>query len=240
MHTKKLLAPDVFAENECVVFDRARASKMTSLVPDIAAMCIVTTELQLPREMELLDKANADYVAPLLFDNQLINDGYKIWLFASHGPWQPNSVMVNHNKLWKSFPSKWTLDNFLLSREVMLESSEGIRFAGVAEVSKNSFLTPIQILRSESSCAIIASKRDYVDSERGVVHLFNSAFPTNNGVPQTRIDWLSLALDCCSLEDVVVRVSGSWDEREASLDLIMLSRLLPRLANLSTRTKVLQ
>ena len=227
MHTRNVVAPDVFVENECVTFHKSRALQITHAIPELAAVCIVATEVELPREMELLDKACADYAIPLLFANPRMNRDYKVWLFASHGPWQPNSVMVNHYKLWRSFPSKWRLDDFRLGPEIMVESSEGIRFAGLAEVSKASFFTATQIVRSESSCALILSARAEICIERGIVQLFNSAFPPGNGTAQWGVDWLSLSLDCCQLGDVVIRVGGSWCEREASLDFFMSPKLLP-------------
>ena len=144
MHTRKVVAPDVFVENKCVTFDKSRALQITHAIPELAAVCIVATEVELPREMELLDKACADYAIPLVFANPRMNRDYKVWLFASHGPWQPNSVMVNHRKLWRSFQSDWRLDDFRLEPESMVKSSEGIRFAGLAEVSKAGFFTATQ------------------------------------------------------------------------------------------------
>lgn len=168
----------------------------------------------------------ADYAIPLLFANPRMNRDYKVWLFTSHGPWQRNSAMVKHYRLWRSFPSKWRLDDFRLGSETMVESNEGVRFAGLAEVSQAGFFTATQIMRSESSCAIILSARPDIGSQGGITQLFNSAFP-GNGTAQSRVDWLSLSLDCCQLGDVVIRVGGSWDEREASLDFFMLPKLLP-------------
>lgn len=226
MDTRKDVAPDVFVENKCVTFDKSRALQITHAIPELAAVCIVATELELPREMELLDKACADYAIPLLFANPRMNRDYKVWLFAAHGPWQPKSVMVKHYKLWRSFLSEWRLDDFRLGAESMVESSEGIRFVALAEVSKAGFFTATQIVRSSSSCAIILSARAEICIERSIVQLFNSAFPPRKGIAQSRVDWLSLSLDCCQLGDVVIRVSGSWCEREASLDFFMSPKLL--------------
>jgi len=227
MDTRKDIAPDVFVENKCVNFDKSRALQITHAIPELAAVCIVATELELPREMELLDKACADYAIPLVFDNPRMNRDYKVWLFAAHGPWQPNSVMANHYKLWRSFQSEWRLDDLRLGAESMVKSSEGIRFVGLAEVSKAGFFAATQILRRSMSCAIILSARAEISDERSIVQLFNSAFPLYKGTAESRVDWLSLSLHCCQLGDVVIRVSGSWDEREASLDFFMSPKLLP-------------
>jgi len=227
MHIRKVVTPDVFVENKCVTFDKSRALQISNAIPELAAVCIVATELELPREMELLDKAWADYAIPLLFANPRMNRDYKVWLFASLGSWQPRSVMVKHYKLWKRFRNEWSLDDFKLGPESMVESSEGIRFAGLAEVSKAGFFTATQIVRSSIACAIILSARAEISIERSIVQLFNSAFPPYKGTAQSSVDWLSLSLDCCQLGDVVIRASGPWCEREASLDFFMSPKLLP-------------
>lgn len=227
MQKRKMVARDVFVKNECLSFERTRAVQLVRTVPELAALCIISTELQLPRDMKLLDEACAVEAQPLLFSHPRRDQDYRLWLFAAHGPWQSKSVMVKHRKLWDSFPSAWSLADFRLNDEIMIESDEGIRFAGVAEISPAGLFVATQILRQESACAMILSKRTDVHSEDGISDLFNSAFPLQHGTAQTQVDWLSLALHRCPLEDIVIRVGGSWDEREASLDLIMLPEKLP-------------
>ncbi|HET8671375.1 MAG TPA: hypothetical protein VFM05_12335 [Candidatus Saccharimonadales bacterium] len=56
MHTRKVVAPDVFVENKCVTFDTSKALQITHAIPELAAVCIVSTGVELPREMELLDR----------------------------------------------------------------------------------------------------------------------------------------------------------------------------------------
>lgn len=228
MRTQKFIADDLFIKNDCVWFDRSKASRMTDAVPPLAAVCIVSIEHQLPRELELMDKACVEAAIPLLFANERLSENCKVWLFLAHGPWQANSVMVKHRKLWRSFPSAWNLDDFQLCRELMVESHKGVRFMGMAEVSQEGLFTATQILRSGSSGALILSQSDYCESEVDVPRIFNSAFPERAGAAQEQIDWLNLSLACCPSNDIVIRVSGSWDEREAALDLIMLPEQLPR------------
>lgn len=229
MQTQKLIADNLFIKNDCLWFDRAKASLMFGAVPPpLAAVCIVSGEPELPREMELLDKACAQTAAPLLYANERLGENYNVWLLLAHGPWQANSVMVKHRKLWRSFPSAWQLDDFHLCSEFMVASHKGVRFVSVAKVNQAGLFTASQMLRSESSGALILSQSNYCDSRDDVMRLFNSAFPGSDGVAQERIDWLNLSLACCPLNEIVIRVSGSWDEREASLDLIMLPEHLPR------------
>ena len=228
MRTQKFVAGDLFVKNDCLSFDKAEALRLTGVATPLSAVCIVTAEPQLPRELELMDKACVEAAAPLLFDNERLSGNHKLWLFLAHGPWQANSVMVKHRKLWRSFPSAWELGDFQLCGEAMVQSRNGVRFAGVAGVSRQGLFTATQILRSTNSGALVLSERDYGESQADWMRLFDAAFPSADGVPREHVDWLSLSLACCPSNDIVIRVSGSWDEREASLDLIMLPEHLPR------------
>lgn len=228
MRTQKLVAGDLFVKNDCLWFDRDRALRLAGVETPLSAVCMVTDEPQLPRELESMDKACVEAAAPLLFDNERLSEKHKVWLFLAHGPWQANSVMVKHRRLWRSFPSAWELGDFRLCGEASVESREGVRFAGVAAVSRQGLFTATQILRGSNSGALLLSERDYCETEDDLMRLFDDAFPSVNGVPQGQVDWLNLSLARCPSDDVVIRVSGSWDEREASLDLIMLPEHLPR------------
>ncbi len=112
-----------------------------------------------------MDNACAENAIPLLFENVTLSNRYKLWLFTAHCPWQPKSVMVKHQKLWKGLSRKWDLSTLRLYDEVMSESEEGIRFAGVGEVAQDGFLTSILLMREEPSSFLILSERDNISAE---------------------------------------------------------------------------
>lgn len=225
MEIRTIVAPDLFSENEVLRFQSQRLQS-ESRKPEIGAASIVVEEKKLPRDLKTLDKVCAENAIPLIFENTFLTE-YKFWLFLAHEPWQPKSAMVRHKKLWKSLPTSWNLDCLQLFPEIMIESSEGLRYFGIAEVKKETFYNATQILRNTRAGAIVLSKRNYGKSESEVIQLFDYAFPKKNELPQNAIDWQNLSIGCCPAHDIIVRVSGSWDEREVSLDLIMLRELLP-------------
>lgn len=226
MYTKKVITYDVFVKNGSLSFDRARAINLQSNLPNLAAVSFISSEPSLPRDMSLLTKACVESVEPLLFSDKQLREKDKVWLFAAHGPWQPKSAMVKHKKLWNSFLSKWNLSAFCLYDEITIESDQGIRFAGIAQVSREALLTASQIVEQERSCAMILSNRREISSEDGIRYLFDSAFLPKDSVNQVSIDWLNLALRQILLGDSVIKVSGSWDERESSFDIILLQEKL--------------
>ena len=190
-------------------------------LPELAAVSVVAREPNLPRDLDLMDNTCAVEATELVFHNPQLSEDHRLWLFAAHGPWQPKSAMVKHKKLWTRFIRKWDLSQFHLRDEILLESEEGIRFASVAEVTEVGFPTTAKILREESSCTLILSKRRDVDSQDGVRQIFEAAFCPIDQPVQSSVDWLNLALHSALLKDVVIRLTGSWDEQESALNLIM-------------------
>jgi len=221
MQIRKLVAPDVFIMNDCLIFDGSRAEKLVDIVPALSCASILASEEGIPSNQEALEQSCTDCATKLLFGYQSPSDDDRLWLLLAHGPWQAKSAMVRNKKLWRSLSSKLPLESFLLSQDVLVESDAGLRFVGVAEVTKDNFLTAVQVMRSEPSSAMILSKRQDIYSEDGIRFLFDSAFSPRDRAIQASVDWLNLALHCSPLGDVVIRVGGSWDEREASLDFIM-------------------
>jgi hypothetical protein len=221
MNTQRIVTHDLYTENDSIIFDKRRVNHLAKAVPELVALSIITTKEGLPRDLELMDKICVENATPLLFANPWLGSNHRLWLFAAHEPWQPKSRIIRYKKLWKSFLSKWDLSVFRLSDEIMIESDEGIRFAGVAEVPETGFFTAAKILLENPSCALILSEREDINLENGIMNLFNAAFCPPDRKPQVGIDWLSLALDCCSQKDIVIRVVDSWDERIALINMIM-------------------
>jgi hypothetical protein len=227
MQIRVVPASNVFLQNDCIVFDRARATQLVDSVPDIAALSVICREEQLPRDLALMDKACVEHAVSLLFGNTAFDKRYRVWLFLCHGPSQPRSVMVKHKGLWASFPIKWKLNMLCRSDEIVFESKDGLRYAGVAQIGADSLFTATQLLRANPSCALIISKRLDVSSENGINALFKSAFPLRREVAASRVDWLHLSLNLCPVGDILGSVTGSWDEREAAFNLIMRRDTLP-------------
>ena len=64
-------------------------------------------------------------------------------------------------------------------------------------------------------------------SEADIRRIFEAAFPISiKEVRETRLELLNFVLTLCPLGDIVVRISGTWDEGETSIDMFMRSELL--------------
>jgi len=223
MEIKRFSTQDIFQKNECLRFDLAEAAFRVEVVPKIGAVSIICRDVDSNRSLEAMDNACIEHARAILFDEERFN----LFLFLAHAPWQSKSAMVKHNKLWKSFPKTQLLGQCNLSQELMIESREGLRFAGVAKIDSDHLVPAMNILRHENhSAAMILSSRDDISTLEGIRALYDAAFPTIGNKGATRLDLLNLALKVCPLGDVVVRMGGTLDDRETSIDLLMESYLI--------------
>jgi hypothetical protein len=225
MHTETLIVKNIFEKNGCLAFDKTRAVKLVKDVPALAALCVITSEPNLPRSLEVMDRACAEQLEPLLFQNQHLKS-FRLWLFVAHGPWQRKSVMVKHKKLWRSLPWRLPEDISHLGEEIAVESDEGIRYASVAEVSRKGFYSAVHILRQEGSSTLLLSQREDLPSKNGISDLFRNAFCPKDEKVKVAVDWLNLSLFSSMRQDMVMRLGGSWDERETALSLILPAEML--------------
>jgi hypothetical protein len=216
----KTVTENVFESNEWPLFDPARAARYSRPLPAITIIEFVASRPSASEELDEWAKAAATeavaFLASVLRENE-----YRTLLFVSQGPWQSANRIVKYRKLWKEhLDLVQTKGVRHIGAEVEINSASGIRFVGLLEVGGEAFIKAVNLVRTDSACAIIQSKRPEIDSEASVRSIFASAFPTKNGDPQVNLDWMTLALHLCPQSDILMRVTGRFDDREASVDVI--------------------
>lgn len=187
--------------------------------PEIDALRVVCSELGLPRDFARMCVACAEAAKTLVFDNRGPS-GHRPWLFAATAALLPDDRVTRYKKLWKRIDESYGIGTGRRGPEVPFEFAEGLRFAAVVELTPENFAEGTRLLRALRSSALVWTAREQMDSEAGTRRFFELAFPPRKGVPDDRTDWARLASAYCPLGDILVRPSGSWDERECSLDLI--------------------
>jgi len=202
---------DIFRNKDWPLFNEEMAQKTLGRVPSFSLVEFKVFKPELPRDIAELDQACAERIAPLLYKNDKLTKENKVWLFIG----QERRGRI------KSLLKKEWLDVLPLATEVSIESNSGAKSAGLVEIAAENFLTAIRILRAIDSACIIVSGRSDIVSERNIVYTYYSAFPSER-VPQTSgVSWAGLTLLLCPVGDILLRVSGSYDERLATIDCIM-------------------
>jgi hypothetical protein len=110
----------------------------------------------------------------------------------------------------------------------MIETAAFVYFSGLLDIS-SSIPEAINAVRTHPAYFIIVSARYNLDSAEGIRSIFSLCFPHEKDLEQLRVNWLSLAVGLCGHGDMLLRVSGLFDDREAAVDIIGSSDTIMRL-----------
>lgn len=211
--------PDIFRNKEWPLFDEETAQDVPGYVPNLSLIEFKVFKPDLPRDMDVLDQACADKVADYIFNTNNFTKTFKVWLFLEVGAWLKKSSVVLQGGL-RALREKAWLDQLPKMHEVIIESGNRSKSAGLAEiVTREHFMAAIKLSRSHHWSCVIASERADITSEKSINSIFASAFPPGNKI--LGVNWSHLSLSLCPIGDILLRVSGSYDERLATIDCIM-------------------
>jgi hypothetical protein len=220
MDIRKAVSSNVFLENDSWNFSETDVLKLTPNPPSLCSFSIICREKAWPRDREQMIALCAEHSKPLLFKNIYLAD-YSILLFVSHTSWLEPTVMNRHKKLWKSFPSKWQLDEFKLKPEIEIISKDGVRYAGNIQIDSSLWSKAIQILFQSTQCILIATERKNVYDSDEIRNIFDCAFPRANDDQVNSINLLNLCLNLCPLGDIIINATESYDHTELAINYIM-------------------
>jgi len=161
------------------------------------------------------------YFMEHIFTNEFFSGKLLKW-FVSHDCWMEKSAVNSHNKVWKYLNKRFaSLVEFaeLEGPELnFLDANERkMRFAGLASVTPENLLTVCEIARNLSSSFMVIG--DVGLEERSVETLYKFAFPVKLE-DSTSVHWHNLCQALCPLGNIVVRVSGLFDDHEVAIDLL--------------------
>lgn len=213
----RIHSPDLYVPNESWNPDARIVRRMLPVRPSLTAVTYIATSESPADSLDALAARCRARLEPLLYD-----DGQRdVQMLVADGPWQTPSALVKKKKLWARNP--WALDTAQFSRlsgEIMVEREGRIRYAGLATVARRGFGLAVEIARKSRACAIFVSRSAPVAEADLVRSLFSAAFPSVKGLEATVVDWTRLALGRCETGDILVRVSGQFDDTSAAIDLI--------------------
>lgn len=232
----RYIVRDLFRDSDWPFFDEVRAREYADPVPHIGLVEFKVVQHSVPRDMDILYDSCLTEVEHWVFDANDRPQDERVWLFKGHNSWIPRSRVALHKRLWKTLPADFTTSEMDLGREVMFESAEGIRFAGIAAVNRNTFRQAMMIVRNDSGAAVVMSRRNEIEESSGIEYIYHCAFPPQRsgkrrGVDSSTVNWMTLAVGLCPLGDVVLRLTGDYDERQVSCDCFMSSETVAGFEN---------
>jgi hypothetical protein len=215
----KIIYENVFDNANWPLFDKLSVMRDSNPVPNLTVIEFIAERSNISQDLGEI--ASAAGTEAMILVKEIADKEYRTWLFVAHGPWQAINRIVRHKKLWKEHHELVSSCGVLnVGEETEIESHGRIRFAGLLEVTGDSFAKAINLVRTNSACAIICSKRPNIDSQTSVRSIFLSAFPKTDGMQSVSVDWMTLATALCPQGDILIRVNGLFDDREVAVDVI--------------------
>lgn len=219
MRVTKHISPNLFVDNNSVLFDPNLLGCAPEQIPALGAITLLSRKESWSQTLQDLAGVCGREAFELV--KEILGQSFKAWLFVSDGPWQDGSPYIRHKKLWKNNPELIRSDpHATRSEEIEFSLGDQIRFAGFLEITEGLIDKAIETTRTHSCFAVICTRRQTVNTAGEIRQIFENAFPRINGIPQSNIDWMRLALYLCPKGDVLLRVNGKFDDIEAAVDLI--------------------
>jgi hypothetical protein len=149
---------------------------------------------------------------------------HRLVLFASTPFWTAPNAVQKRRALWGSDESLAWTRSAVSRTELEVTEPRGSRFAGVVQVPEQELLKAADYARTHDAAVLLFSPEAEL-SENRVRSLFTRAFPRGG----SGSDWSALVLHCASSDDVVIKVSGAFDDVELAIDVFLSSALCVRL-----------
>lgn len=220
IEVSRIISPDLFVENGSLLLNRTQARRLSLPVPALGAITFLARKTDPFQKLQVLAAACGREAFSQLKSH---DKSYQPWIFISDGPWQEVSRISQNHRLWGRHRELVKANpHGIRSDDVEIRIGKQVRFAGLIKISEEMIETAIESARCNTSHAIIFSRRSEIVLPHSIRQIFHAAFPQQEGIAQTSIDWLSLALGLCPLGDILLRVSGGFDDPEAAIDLISL------------------
>jgi len=173
-----------------------------------------TTSLQI-----VLDQCAACFAE--LLDGWLgVLHDHRLLLFVATPPGDSPNAVARHHGAWRYAPD-WLAETTSRSASVEVVDGDRVRFAALAEIGQQDLLAAAELVRTSStSFLFVSSNRDL--TEPRVRSLVATVFP--DGEPH--LDWGCVTSLVENSTDICIRVSGNFDDREASIDAFLAADLL--------------
>lgn len=224
---KREIYSNVFDGSEWPLFDKEKSGADIDTLPLLSLVSFVAWSPQGLLNRAMLDQACATSLLSLLFASRMQDQNWKAWLLVAHRNWQPKNRITLYKKLWSGFLGT-EMQGFERHGEYKIESAEGARWVGLTQVTAENFLSAVRLMRRHGR-ALLVSQRENIFLEESARFLFCAAFPKHKGIEQGNVDLATLSLNICPLGDIAIRLSGSHDDKESSLDCVLSPEKVPLL-----------
>jgi hypothetical protein len=149
----------------------------------------------------------------------------RVILFTATPPSAQHNAVSRRRGIWRADELRWLPDSAYRSPSVEIAAEDGwTRFAGLVEIPREGVLDAVDFVRMHSGSFLLVSSLGELTEER-VRATVAQVFPTG----ESDIDWESAVAQAEGGEDICVRATGTFDDREASIDAFLHAALYQKL-----------
>lgn len=193
------------------------------LSPEVGIVSVSACRDSMPQERAL--EACVAELLPQLRKWQVRLPRHALYAFVATPYWAHMNAVLRRRGLWKRAELGWAARSAVRSPDIEFVDAQGSRFAGIALVSEEELFQAANYLRFHLAGFLILA-RDVRLEESSVQAMFARAFPHG----ESRVDWSSLTSGCASSDDVVLKISGAFDDPEVAIDAFMSNNVWSLLA----------
>jgi hypothetical protein len=210
-----IVSPNVYHQNDGIVFPLPEGEHR-----DLSAISMVA---------QARPNLKTARLGCLLWATDLVSSAlptYKLWLLACQTVWQPDTRVVRFGGLWKWFERAGIpLPNGKRSSEVVRVMNDKFRSFGWIEIEQQELFSTDVVLRAEHATMLVATMGDPPDLES----YLKAGWATVS--PSTMAFWAEMSQVAAEHEGLFLRPFGSFDDREAGVNIIGDSKVIDQLAS---------
>lgn len=144
----------------------------------------------------------------------------KAYLFVSDAVWQPNTKIVSYYGLWKrKLFSDEFLEGKLLSKEIVIESEQGLRYSGIVEVDFFNMTDAISLALNNAGIFLYVSSNSFQEESENVTKYYESCYPKDEAYEIDLPNILGFAEEISQNGNLIVRPTKDDPSPVISLDI---------------------
>jgi hypothetical protein len=152
-----------------------------------------------------------------------LSNGTLVMFSATHF-WEQHGALSRRRGIWGGGELQWLTTDIRRSTSVEITRETDSRFAGLVEIETKSLFDAADFARTHESTFLYVSERRNLSDER-VREIFAKVFPDG----KSGVDWGCVVDQIRKEAAACIRVSGNFDDPEASIDVFLSAELFARL-----------
>jgi hypothetical protein len=194
---------------------------------NVAVVSTIGTRDALNVSLRAVMQACVEHLDALLAGWLRVLSRHRLLVFAATTCSDQHNALSRRRGVWGSEDLSWLPQGAPRSLSVELSGELGTRFAGLAEIKLTDLFEAADFARTNSGGFLFVSSAGDLTEER-VRTISAKVFPKGD----LALDWAGVIDGVEDGEEIRVRASGGFDDREASLDAFLSTELLSKLGDL--------